>query len=73
MDSEIVTDASLVCNTVPATAAVLRDTTCGIPYSVIHYEQEYRMEAHNRNLSIQWVSLVVQKMTDPSILNTACW
>jgi len=55
MDSELLTDANCACNTVPATAAVLRDTISGIPYSVIHYGQECRMEAHNRNVSIQWV------------------
>jgi len=73
MDSEFMTDASFVCNTVPATAAVLRDTTSGIHCSVIHYGQKCRMEAHNRSIRIQWVWLVVQKMTAPSILTTACW
>jgi len=72
MDSEFLTDASFVCNTVPATAAVLRDITSGISCSVIDYGQECRMEAHNRSLCLQWVGLVVQKMTAPSILTTAC-
>ena len=55
MDSEFLTDASFVCNTVPATATVLRDTTSGIHCSVIHYGQERRMEARNRSLRIQLV------------------
>jgi hypothetical protein len=55
MDSEFLTDANFVCNTVLATAAVLRDMTSGIPCRVIPYGQECRMEAQNRSLHIWWV------------------